>query len=80
VYIDGNHDLEVSLGGCRFCRDAPAPGALLGVDDSPLNADSRLRAFDFAGHTGRYRVIKEYALRELELIVAVVHNNVFREA
>jgi predicted O-methyltransferase YrrM len=79
VYIDGNHDYEVALSDYRICRDHLAPGGLLVLDDASLYSTYRPPLFAFPGHPGPSRVLRDFALKELEFLGAVGHNNVLRK-
>jgi len=78
IYIDGSHDYEVALADYTLCRPHLAPGGLLVLDDSSLGTDFHPPLFSFAGHPGPSRVAAEVATRDLRLLGAVGHNNVFR--
>ena len=77
IYIDGNHDYDVALADYQICRDSLADGGLLVMDDSSLYTDYQPPLFSFAGHPGPSRVVQELAMKELNFIGAVGHNNVF---
>jgi hypothetical protein len=79
IYIDGNHDYEVALSDYQVCRDNLAPGGLLVLDDSSLYSNYRAPMFAFPGHPGPSRVLQDFALRELQFVGAVGHNNVLRK-
>jgi hypothetical protein len=79
VYIDGNHDYDVALSDYRICRDNLAPGGLLVLDDSSLYSGYCAPLFAFPGHPGPSRVLQDFAMKELEFIGAVGHNNVLRK-
>jgi cephalosporin hydroxylase len=79
AYIDGNHDFEVAVADYKVCRDALEDGGLLVMDDSSLYTAYRPRAFSFAGHPGPSRVVNEFAMKELQFLGGVGHNNVFRK-
>lgn len=79
IYIDGSHDFEVVLADYCLCRDRLHPGGLLVLDDASLGTAYRPPLFAFAGHPGPSRVAAEYAMKELNFLGAVGHNNVFRK-
>ncbi|HEY2010069.1 MAG TPA: class I SAM-dependent methyltransferase [Rhizomicrobium sp.] len=79
VYIDGNHDYEVALSDYQVCRDNLAPGGLLVLDDSSLYSGYRPPLFGFPGHPGPSRVLRDFAMKELEFLGAVGHNNVLQK-
>jgi hypothetical protein len=78
IYIDGNHDYEVALSDYKICRDNLASGGLLVLDDSSLYSDYRAPLFAFPGHPGPSRVLQDFALKELQFVGAVGHNNILR--
>ncbi len=77
IYIDGNHDYEVALADYEICKDNLADDGLLVMDDSSVYTDFQPPRFSFAGHPGPSQVVKERAMRELQFIGGVGHNNVF---
>lgn len=77
IYIDGNHDYDVALHDYLICRDSLKSGGLLVMDDSSLFTDFKPPSFSFSGHPGPSSVVKEFALKELEFVCGVGHNNVF---
>lgn len=78
IYIDGNHDYEVALSDYMICRDSLAPGGLLVLDDSSLYSNYHPPLFAFPGHPGPSRVLRDFALKELQFVGAVGHNNILR--
>jgi predicted O-methyltransferase YrrM len=80
VYIDGSHDYDVALADYQICRDNLAPGGLLVLDDSSLYTDYRPPLFGFSGHPGPSRVLRDFAMKELQFLGAVGHNNILRKA
>ena len=80
VYIDGSHDYEVVLSDYRHCRDSLKAGGLLVLDDASAGTSFRPPLFSFAGHPGPSRVAAEVASKEMRLLGAVGHNNVFLKA
>jgi hypothetical protein len=68
------------LADYQLCRDAPAPGGLRVMDDSRLFIDFRAPGHRLCGYAVPSRVVKEYALPGPELMCAVGHYDVFREA
>lgn len=79
VYIDGNHDYEVALSDYQACRDHLAPGGFLVLDNSSLYSGYRPPLFAFPGHPGPSRVLRDFAMKELEFLGAVGHNNVLQK-
>lgn len=79
IYIDGNHDYEIALSDYEICKDSLAVGGLLVMDDSSLYTDYSPRIFSFAGHPGPSRVVKERAIKDLQFVGGVGHNNIFRK-
>jgi hypothetical protein len=79
IYIDGSHDYEVVLSDYQVCRDHLAPGGLLVMDDSSLYTDYRPPLFSFAGHPGPSRVFEDFAVKELQFLGGVGHDNVLRK-
>jgi len=77
IYIDGSHDYDVVLGDYQICRDQLSDAGLLVIDDSSLYFDFNPPKFAFAGHPGPSRVVFEHAMKELNFIGGVGHNNVF---
>ncbi|WP_189342456.1 class I SAM-dependent methyltransferase [Candidatus Methylopumilus universalis] len=77
IYIDGNHDYDVVLSDYLHCKDSLAKGGILVIDDSSLYTDYIPPSFSFAGHIGPSRVVENFAMKELDFIGAVGHNNVF---
>lgn len=76
IYIDGSHDYEVVKSDYELCLQNIAPNGLMVLDDSSLYFE-----FDrsFKGHPGPSRVVKEIAMNEMEWLIGVGHNNVFRK-
>jgi predicted O-methyltransferase YrrM len=79
AYIDGSHDYEVALADYQICRDNLAPGGLMILDDSSLYTDYRPPLFAFPGHPGPSRVLRDFAMKELQFLGAVGHNNILRK-
>jgi hypothetical protein len=79
IYIDGNHDYEIALSDYKICRDNLAPGGFLVLDDSSLYSDYTPPLFAFPGHPGPSRVLRDFALKELQFVGAVGHNNILRK-
>jgi methyltransferase family protein len=77
IYIDGSHDYEVVAADYRHCVGQLRPGGLLVMDDASLGTEFRPPLFSFAGHPGPSRVAAEFAMKELNFLGAVGHNNVF---
>ena len=77
IYIDGSHEFDIVLKDYKLCLDNLRAGGILILDDASLNTDYKPPSFSFAGHSGPSRVAREYAHKEMELIGAVGHNNVF---
>lgn len=79
IYIDGSHEYEVVLKDYRLCLESLNSGGILVVDDSSLGTNFHPPLFSFAGHPGPSQVVREYAMKEMEFLGAVGHNNVFRK-
>jgi hypothetical protein len=79
IYIDGCHDYEVALADYRLCREQLVPGGLLVMDDASLGTSFRPPSFAFAGHPGPSRVAAEFAMKEMNFLGAVGHNNIFQK-
>jgi hypothetical protein len=79
IYIDGNHDYDVALSDYLLCKDSLADGGILVIDDSSLYTDYLPPKFAFAGHPGPTKIVNDYALKDLEYIGSVGHNNIFRK-
>lgn len=79
IYIDGSHDYEVALSDYEICKKVLPIGGLLILDDSSLYTDYDPPKFAFAGHPGPSKIVLENAMKEMDFIVGVGHNNVFRK-
>lgn len=77
IYIDGSHDYEVALADYEICKANLAEGGLLVMDDSSLYTDYHPPLFSFAGHPGPSCVVRDLAMKEMNFIGGVGHNNVF---
>jgi len=77
IYIDGSHDYEVAAADYRHCVGQLKPGGLLVMDDASMGTEFQPPLFSFAGHPGPSRVAAEFAMKELNFLGAVGHNNVF---
>ncbi|MHA8080642.1 class I SAM-dependent methyltransferase [Aquirufa regiilacus] len=79
IYIDGSHDYEVALSDYEVCKKVLPVGGLLILDDSSLYTDYNPQKFAFAGHPGPSKIVLENAMKEMDFIIGVGHNNVFRK-
>ena len=79
IYVDGNHDYEVALSDYILSRDSLQEGGVLIMDDSSLNTEFSPPSFSFAGHPGPSRVVQERAMKEMQFLGGVGHNNVFKK-
>jgi len=77
IYIDGSHDYEVAAADYRHCVGQLKLGGLLVMDDASLGTEFQPPLFSFAGHPGPSKVAKEFAMKELNFLGAVGHNNIF---
>lgn len=77
IYIDGSHDYEVAAADYRHCVEQLKPGGLLILDDASLGTEFDPPHFSFAGHPGPSKVAAEFAMKELDFLGAVGHNNIF---
>lgn len=77
IYIDGNHDYEVALKDYELSRDSLAPGGILVMDDSSLYTDYKPPRFSFSGHPGPSKIVLELAMKEMQFLGGVGHNNIF---
>lgn len=77
IYIDGNHDYEVALADYEACVGSLADNGLLVMDDSSLYTNYSAPRFAFAGHPGPSKVVQDRAMKEMQFIAGVGHNNVF---
>lgn len=75
IYIDGSHDYDVVKNDYEVCKRSLAPNGIIVFDDSSLYYD-----FDksFKGHPGPSKLVKEVVSNEMEFLIGVGHNNVFR--
>jgi hypothetical protein len=79
IYVDGGHDFETALADYQLCKKHLAPNGILILDDASLGTDYLPPSFSFAGHPGPSRVAREYADKEMRLLCAVGHNNVYQK-
>jgi hypothetical protein len=79
IYIDGSHNFEIALKDYRLCRDCLVTDGLLVLDDASFGTSFRPPRFSFAGHPGPSRVAAEFAMKEMQYMGAVGHNNVFQK-
>jgi len=77
IYIDGSHEYEIAFADYQLCRDNLRVGGLLVLDDASLNTSFKPPSFSFVGHPGPSRVAQEYAVKEMQFLGAVGHNNIF---
>jgi len=77
IYIDGSHDYDVVKSDYEVCKRSLAPNGIIVFDDSSLYFDFY---FDrsFKGHPGPSKLVKEVVLNEMDFLVGVGHNNVFK--
>ena len=75
IYVDGSHDYDVVKSDYEVCKRNLNELGLLVFDDSSLYFD-----FDrsFKGHPGPSKLVNEVVSNEMELLIGVGHNNVFR--
>jgi hypothetical protein len=79
IYIDGSHDYDVALSDYEICKNALPKGGILILDDSSLYTDYHPPRFGFAGHPGPSKIVIENAMKEMDFVIGVGHNNVFRK-
>jgi cephalosporin hydroxylase len=79
IFIDGNHDFEIVLKDYKICLENLSEGGILVLDDASLNRDYKAPSFSTAGHPGPSLVASKYADKEMELLGAVGHINVYRK-
>lgn len=79
IYIDGGHDFETALADYQLCKKHLAPDGILILDDASLGTNYQPPLFSFAGHPGPSRVAREYADKEMRLLCAVGHNNLYQK-
>ena len=79
IYIDGSHDYDVALSDYNICKNALSKGGLLVLDDSSLYTDYHPPQFGFAGHPGPSKIVIENAMNEMDFVIGVGHNNVFKK-
>jgi hypothetical protein len=77
IYIDGNHDYEIALSDFLIAQDNLSENGIIVMDDSSLYFDYTNRGFP--GFPGPSKVAKENAMKTMELIGGVGHNNIFRK-
>ena len=75
IYIDGSHDYEIVKNDYELCLKNLNKNGIIVFDDSSLYFE-----FDraFKGHPGPSKLIFETVINEMDLILGVGHNNVFR--
>ena len=78
IYIDGSHDFDIALNDYKVCKDSLSPNGIIVLDDSSLYTNYKPTSFSFAGHPGPSKIARDYAEIDMELIMSVGHNNVFR--
>jgi cephalosporin hydroxylase len=79
IYVDGGHDFETALADYQLCKNNLTANGILILDDASLGTDYAPPSFSFAGHPGPSRVAREYADKEMRLLGAVGHNNVYQK-
>jgi len=79
IYVDGGHDFETALNDYKLCKENLNDDGLLIIDDASMGTDYIPPLFSFSGHPGPSRVAREYADKEMRLICAVGHNNVYQK-
>lgn len=79
VYIDGSHDCDVVLSDYRLSLEHLAPKGLIVFDDSSLYTTYSPAFFATAGHPGPSQVVRDYVMKEMNLVGAVGHNSVFQK-
>ena len=75
IYIDGSHDFEVVKNDYEVCKRNLTRNGLLVFDDSSLYFDFDI---SFKGHPGPSKLVKEIVSNEMDFIIGVGHNNVFK--
>ena len=80
IYIDGGHDYETVLSDYIVSRDGLCSGGILVLDDSSLYLNYKPGKSSFAGHPGPSKVLKEFALKELNHFLTVGHLNFFKKS
>lgn len=75
IYIDGSHDYEVVKSDYELCLKNLNKNGIIVFDDSSLHFDFNRT---FKGHPGPSKLTFETVMNEMDHIVGVGHNNVFR--
>lgn len=76
IYIDGSHDLEITLQDYGLAIANLSNNGVICFDDSSLFLDFEIQGI-FKGHPGPSTVVKEFAIKEMNHFMTIGHNNFF---
>lgn len=79
IYIDGNHDYEVTRRDWALCSAHVESGGLIVLDDSGLGTKYDPPGFATAGHPGPSKLAQEIDRSKFREILQVGHNRVFQK-
>ena len=79
IYIDGNHDYEITKSDWSTCSASVGAGGIVVLDDAALGTAYRPPPFATAGHPGPARLAAEVDRTEFREILRVGHNRVFQK-
>ena len=79
IFIDGSHDYEVVKYDFELSMRNLSDKGIIVLDDSSLYFDFKQKKYGgFTGHPGPSKVAKEMAMKKMNFLGAVGHNNIFR--
>lgn len=79
IYIDGSHDYEDVLFDYKISMENLSQDGIIVFDDSSIYFDYQPNAKSFKGHEGPSLVASQIASKEMNLVLGVGHNNVFKK-
>ena len=79
IYIDGNHDYEITRQDWDLCAAYLELGGLIVLDDSGLGTNYLPPLFATGGHLGPSRLAREIDRTQFREILQVGHNRVFQK-
>ena len=78
IFIDGNHDYEIVKSDFELSMSNLSKNGLIVMDDSSLYFDFQQKKYGgFTGHPGPSKVAKDIAMKKMNFLGAVGHNNIF---
>ena len=79
IYIDGSHDYEDVSFDYNISKENLSSDGIIVFDDSSLYFDYQPQPGSFKGHEGPSLIASQMVTKEMDLILGVGHNNVFKK-